>query len=719
MLHGKLKISLLSKILLIVFVCILSFVPDSFSRTGMKMYSIGNNAPWNSASSWSSSFNGVSTGLIPQSNDTLVIVSSVIQNVNFTFSGTGLLEVANTGVLHGDNLNLSFSGSAILKCDGEIKTSNLSIVENASLMVGDNGIITVKNTFINNSANNHFVTGKLIVTGSFSIGQLAKLAGNGIIEAAHYEGNGTVLGVSPAGIIPDCSLITEANWIGNIDNNWNEPLNWANGTIPASNSNIAVLISSHNPEINEIANCNQLYVNSGSVLAVQPTAVLEISGNLSVMGSGRLLLKSNSIKKASLILNGEVTGKVQSEYQIVAGQKYLLSSPVDMALSSTFLNMYLRTYNEPTSSWGEYIVPTNNPLQVMQGYELYSLSNDTRIFEGTPNHNSKSFAISNTGNGLNLTGNPYPCYIDWENNDKSAWQRNTIAAAIYYPDPSGSGNFSVYLPGGDDAVSLNNGSRYLAPMQGFFVKAAVQQGSLTVNENSRVSSLNDSRIVLKNNSIKFKLNDSDGLTDETLFREIANSTTSFDNTLDAYKLTGNTAAPSLYLSSDDDTKYAVSSIPVVNSLVNIPLNIECSKSGMFSLSASGCFNFESGIPVILEDKELNKFIDLRVDSVYSFYHSPEMDSRRFEIQFKSTAGIVEQGGVSADISVFPGEVRISGSERDVYTANLFTTDGKLIGTSKGILSEGIELSTGSHPNMICILQLSNGENNITKKILSK
>jgi hypothetical protein len=714
----KYKLGFLIKFLSITVVVAVCFIPDSFGRNGLKLYSIGNNSAWSSASTWSLSVNGKSAGLVPQNNDTVIIDRTVIQNLDVTFSGIGILEISNTGLLRGDNQSLVFLGDAHLKCNGEIKINNLSINGNSTLLVESNGKILVKNTFTVNSLSNHNVSGKLSVTGILSIASAVNVSGNGAIESAHFNGSGSILGINPASLIPDGSLITEYNWLGTQDKNWNEPLNWAGKKIPANNSNIAVVSMVNDPEITGKAYSNNLFVNSGSSLTVFPNAIFEINGNLSVTGSGKFLLKNTISEKSSLILNGEVTGKIQSEYPVKKGQKNLISSPVESALSQTFLNMYLRSYDEAASQWGEYIVPTNDPLQVMQGYELYSLSSDTRIFEGTPNQEQKTFVISNAGDGLNLTGNPFTCFLDWENNDNNSWQRNSIASAIYYPDPSGSGNFSVYLPGGDGAVSLNNGSRFIAPMQGFFVKAGTQ-GSLTVNKNSRVSNINRSKLVIKNNSIKFKLNDSDGTKDEVMFRVMENSTSNFDDQLDAIKIPGNTDSPSLHLESDDDVKYAINTIPSVNSSLNIPINVSCPKAGMFSISAIGASDFEYRYPVILEDKELNDFIDLRADSVYSFYHTPEMKSDRFEIHFTSPQATDEQAADPTDVIITPGEVIISGGNNEIYTAILVSTDGKLISTSKGTLSAGINLSTGNRAAGICILQLSNGKQTITKKVFTK
>ena len=712
------KTGFLTKLLSITVVMAFYFVPVSFGRDGLKLYSIGNNSAWSSSTTWSLSQNGTSAGLVPQNNDTLIINNTVVQNIDFTFSINGYLEISNTGLLRGDNQSLVFTGNSTLKCNGEIRINNLTLNGNSTFMVESNSKVVVKNAFVSNSVSNQVVSGKLSVSGNLSIGSTAKITGNGAIESAQYDGSGSVLGVTPASLIPDGSLISEYNWLGSLDNNWNEPLNWANRKVPGANSNIAVLLSLNNPDIKGNAFSNNLYVNSGSSLTVYPNAKIEINGNLSVIGIGKFLLKNTLTEKSSLFLNGEAAGKIQSEYPVLKGQKNLISSPVEMALSKTFLNMYLRTYDESSSQWGEYIVPTGDPLQVMQGYELYSLSSDTRTFEGTPVTETKSYAISNSGNGLNLTGNPFTCFIDWENNDNKAWERNSIASAIYYPDPSGSGNFSVYLPGGDDAVSLNNGSRYIAPMQGFFVKAG-KQGSLTVNQNSRVSNFSTSKSAIKNNAVKFKLKDSKGLTDEVMFRVIENSTSGFDDNLDAIKISGNTESPSLYLKSDDDTKYAINTIPSVNSSLDIPLSIQCITAGQYSISTFGASDFEYRTPVILEDKELNTFIDLRADSVYSFYHSPAMNSDRFVIHFNSTAAVNEQAIDPTELVFAPGEVIISGNDNGVYNAKLYSAEGKLISTSKGTLSEGISLSTGNRAAGICILQLSDGKQTITKKIFTK
>lgn len=115
-------------------------------------------------------------------------------------------------------------------------------------------------------------------------------------------------------------------------------------------------------------------------MSILPAAVLEVSGTL-VKGIGKLLLKNTVSEKSSLLLNGGVDGNIQSEYPVIAGKNSLVSSPVSSAVSGTFLSMYLREYDEPASQWGNYIIPTEDPLQVMRGYEVYSLFSETRVLK--------------------------------------------------------------------------------------------------------------------------------------------------------------------------------------------------------------------------------------------------------------------------------------------------------------------------------------------------
>ena len=68
------KIGFLTKSILIASVMVFFFGPVSFGRDGVKLYSKGNNSAWTSPATWSLTENGATAGLVPQNNDTVVIV---------------------------------------------------------------------------------------------------------------------------------------------------------------------------------------------------------------------------------------------------------------------------------------------------------------------------------------------------------------------------------------------------------------------------------------------------------------------------------------------------------------------------------------------------------------------------------------------------------------------------------------------------------------------
>lgn len=670
---------------------------------------------WNSTGTWSLSSNGTPSGLVPQANDTIIIDRVVVQNVNFTFNEKGSLNVLSTGVLRGENLDLYFRGNSVLKSNGEVKLKSIYFSDNSSLFIDTKGIVSVMETFSNSSPGNHIVNGKLSSAGITFLSDYVKITGVGSLFAAGFDGNGSAFSINNLSIIPANSVITSVNWTGNKNNDWNDAANWTGGNVPTTVSNVAVLAASNPPVITTESNCNNLVINAYAALNIAPNGCLIVNGSLTVVDGGTLLLKNTNEQKASLILKGNVSGKIKSEYPVIAGRSQLISAPVKNSPSGVFINMYLRTYNESASQWGEYIVPTNIVLQEMKGYELYALSSQVRLFEGVPNIETKSIPVTNSGNGMNLAGNPFPCYIDWEDGENDAWQRNSVGSAIYYPDPFGSGNYAVYLPGGDDAISLNNGSRYIAPMQGFFVKAE-KEGVLTVNSDSRITKVDSGQTSLKNTSIKLKLSKNAENCDEIIMRVNPNSTFGFDPYFDAVKLPGNTGSSWLYMTSNDETHYSVNSIPTINSSMSIPVGMNCSQSGSFTLSFSGANNFEYRYPVYLKDKILNTYVDLRQDSSYTFFQSADMNKDRFEIFFNSPLNIDNLEIDNLKVIVFQGSIEIKGMENVFFNAGLYSLEGKMISSEQGVLTEGIRLAISNYTAGVYLLKLSNGNKIITKKV---
>lgn len=656
-------------------------------RDGMRLYSIGNNTPWTSQASWSLTCSGQPSGFVPQHNDTLLISSAVVLNTDFTLSEHGRIEISSQGNLKGSAFNLTLSGESRFSCSGDCQLNSLNVAGDASVSVGYSGRLKIGNTLSVLSSLHSIVDGNLSIYGNLLCGgtpsPLTGIQGSGVIKGNTYSGTGTIMNISSIGLIPTGSVLSGNNWLGTLDNRWNEPLNWSGNTVPDGSSNTAILAVSNQPVIDGQAFCNDLYLSPGTSLKITPSATLSAGQNLSIPEDAELLLINTLTSHASLIARGNVTGRIKSEIQVMKGMPMFVSAPVKDAQSGVFINMYLREYDEVSSGWGEYIVPTDQELNPMKGYELYSTYGATRIFEGSPIQGEVFQALSSSNDGWNLIGNPFPCYLDWQSGESSSqgWQRNTIANAIYYPDPSGSGNYAVYLPG-DDPASINNGSRYIAPMQGFFVKAR-QDGIIKVNKNAVASVTENAVSELQHTAIRFRI-EGNGYSDEAMVRFDPSSSFGFDDDYDAYKILGTGNAPAVFSTLSDNTQVSVNTMPSPSSALEIPLGINCSSNQELKLSVTGNTLFEYRYPLILEDKVTNKFLDLRNDSIYLFQHSPSMDPMRFVLHFETIAGLQENHVTTPCIKLSSGYIEVSGTGENECIVDVFCLDGKLVLRESGI-----------------------------------
>jgi hypothetical protein len=658
-------------------------------RESTKLYSIGNNLAWNQPFSWSLTPNGSACGLIPQSNDSLVISNSIVLNADFTLSGLGNIKVESTGLLRGNGFHLALQGNSRLLCQGEVQLYNLIISDSSSISISNSGKVSVIMIMQNISDIPLKVDGMLTVYGTLDCGSLthqqSSIIGTGKICSTDFYGVGTVMSYNPCSSLFGGSILSEVNWTGAVSNDWNNPLNWTGNQVPELTSNVAILKSENNPVISGTGLCHNIFLSPYANLIVMPTAVLQVNGELYVDQSAELLLKNSALDYASLINAGSVTGKVKSEFQVTGNTPVFISTPIADALSGVFVYMYLRSFEEANSTWGNYIIPTDVQMKPMQGYELFSAYSDTRYFEGTPNTGEIAQTISSSEDGWNLVGNPYPCYIDWQSNSKSpqGWQRASIASAIYYPDASGSGNYSVYVPGIDDA-SLNGGSRYIAPMQGFFVKAR-QSGVIQVNNQVIAQNISIPSNIPHNTALKFKV-EGNGYSDETMIRFNTSSSFTFDDDFDAYKMTLNENAPSLFSMIDDGTKMAINTMPELSSDLQVPIGLTCKTDKEFTLTVLGGANFGFRYPLTLEDKVTKTFIDLRVDSTYVFHHTPLSDPDRFVLYFDVVSGISENPTDEPEIIMSNGNIKVTGKENRNCTVDVYGIDGKQILHTSGFLS---------------------------------
>jgi hypothetical protein len=570
-------------------------------------------------------------------------------NGKFTLSGS---VTANSGGAGGDVLtvagDLSLTGSSILNMSNA--TQGITVNGNVSVGAGTQfnlqngtansigGTFTVDGAFTRSVANGSGslgISGTTTINngGSFTVSTYCSLTFNGLLtinNGGSYS-NSTTTGVILKGGIT----------------------NGSSGTFTAGTGTYT--FNTNSQEINGILTIPNVTVNANAILTITSNSALNVSGTLiNSAGNSGLVLQSNATGTASLIHNSSnVPATVQRYITGAAEGWHFLSSPVSaQAISGTWLpsgtyggaggtgyDFYL--WDEPLSCWKyklnakwDSLNGGSNNFNVARGY-LYSVqaTNPTKTFSGNLNNGTQSIALKYAGSdlnvkGFNLVGNPYPSSIDWQ--AAVGWTRTNLTTSgsgydlwIYNPAAS---NYGVINSASE--TGTNSVTRYIAPMQGFFVLAA-SSGTLGMTNAIRVangandwkSASFDPEVV----SITVASEQNSGSDEARLLFGYP------QNQEGAPKLfSPATTAPSLYL-AEGTKNYTLRylSDTVVNR--EVAVYFKPGTTGKYTLT----FDFESAIfkTVILEDRQAKIFQTLTGNPTYRFSATAADQPYRFLLHF--------------------------------------------------------------------------------------
>ncbi len=308
-------------------------------------------------------------------------------------------------------------------------------------------------------------------------------------------------------------------WTGNINNDWNIGENWNKGFVPDHLSSVYIPVVTNFPEISNSITIQNLEIQVGASLSVGPLGSLTVTGTiLNNAGVDGLAIQSSEAGTGSLLHNSD---NLQASFQrYISGQPQtwqMLSSPVtgqtfsgdftptggtDAYADGTRFDIY--AWYEPDTSWVYLLNSTQTPTWAMvngsnnfvpgRGYLVsYKDLHPKKVFQGVLNNGEISFPLTRTPGaanefGYNLAGNPYPSSIDWK--ATSGWGRsmlvNTGGGYDVWIWSHESGNYGVYNSASSSDVGTLGVTRYIAPTQGFFVKAE-STGNLTFSNPIRVN----------------------------------------------------------------------------------------------------------------------------------------------------------------------------------------------------------------------------------------
>ena len=242
-----------------------------------------------------------------------------------------------------------------------------------------------------------------------------------------------------------------------------------------------------------------LTIESGASLTIEKTGTATVGGNFS--NSGTVTMNSDADEFSAIKVSGTTSGNVTyNRFVNVASSNEwdLIGSPVDGLSISSFVSTNtsgtatLATngsayavgyYDNSTDTWTNYTTGTvggAGNFDIGKGYQMGTVSGGTQIlaFTGTISSSDETQSIinndaANSGSGRrwNLVANPYPTYINA--NDDSDNTNNFLTTnvskidsnflAIYGWDADGSG----YTARGHDYNS--NSAVYFAPGQAFMI----------------------------------------------------------------------------------------------------------------------------------------------------------------------------------------------------------------------------------------------------------
>ncbi len=439
------------------------------------------------------------------------------------------------------------------------------------------------------------------------------------------------------------------------DKDWNEISNWQLVCEGWTDPQPATDLPSSNPKrIDDIivaedldANLDYIVKNveilTDKTLKITSTGALEIIGDIANTDENALIVDADINGTGSLVHNSDgVIAKVNcyvdnsSVTRNWSADWHFIASPVANQTIESFIpteeNYDFYSWSEFNSTWNNqkkdnsttnnFYVENGSNFNIGRGYLVAYENEGYKKFSGTLNNGDVTYPLSCSTDGefvtekytgFNLLGNPYPSYIDWE---AEGWTRDNLQLQTIWIYDDDVNNYITYTLGG---VATNGGSQYIAPCQGFFVKA-LTPGDFVMTNDIRTKSKSAFRKDNDENIFKVRVNGASGQD------EIAVVIGDNDDVFKMFSL--NDDAPSLYINKGVGD-YSVVYIDEENTL---PLNFK-GAFAKYTISLSECGNaFDE---IILEDRLTGEKVNLMTES-YSFIYNDNDRKDRFVLTFDNS-----------------------------------------------------------------------------------
>lgn len=412
--------------------------------------------------------------------------------------------------------------------------------------------------------------------------------------------------------------------------------------------------------------------------AINVTETVTLTAGTLVSG-GNLTLKSTSASATARVeggTNASITGNVTVErflpwssannngFRFVGHP--LRSNPVINTVTNlpTATNTVIG-YNEGQNAYVGIADRSANWPQGI-GYGVWTDAANTLSFTGELQLNDVGpISLTNSNQRWHYLANPFPSVLDW-----NAVSRTDMANAVYIWEKDNSAEGSGAWGSFVDGVSANNGSRYLAPGQGFMVRTnASGSPAITFPAAARSTASNPSFYRQQNVvgdifrvRVKKAINQT-GM--ETVIRFRNQATAAFDTEYDAAFVTDwMPASPDLYTTDANGNKYSIQALPeITNQPVIVSLGLETFGAGVFSLNFNGS-EMQTATQVRLEDQRDGSFRNIQSGQTFTISTGAQDAPGRFRLHFNALSTSVAEAA-KTDISIYTheGVLYVNGAER--------------------------------------------------------
>ncbi|MEA3496371.1 MAG: hypothetical protein U9R42_10090, partial [Bacteroidota bacterium] len=444
------------------------------------------------------------------------------------------------------------------------------------------------------------------------------------------------------------------------------------------------------------------FLNKGSVTNTDSfciSGVLDNSNNKTIINNGTFVFETTATASAYVVDYGYISGTGNATIDLVlsGGKWHYVSIPLSGVSSNVFMGAALYSYNEHTDTWDAH--GSGESLQQFKGYDVYFANNTTVTLDGSLNSgNYSNTVITYSNDGFNLVGNPYYAMIDWRKS--SGWTKSKLENATYIWDPDLQ-NIATYV----NNSGTNGGSRYIPPMQAFFVKASTsgQNASLTIKDNSKVNnkSKNFRNEEFAGESVRFTIESFNGFKDEAVVRFDDNATNNYDSDFDASKMYSfNKIVPQIY-TKINDKEVSINTLKKFSTDVKVQLNFKVGETGKNTLNAN-LEEFPDCYYVFVEDKKQEVVHNL-LNGEYEFYANVNDDEDRFVIHFCKQQQLASQNNNTAvEELTEDSQLKVYSQENDVYinfandistnvTITVYSIDGKKITSFENKNSRNVKI----------------------------